>query len=173
LRNRSTAGLVCIGLVALLLLGGGVAHAVSGAPAPSTPTNVNWHFEGRHSGTEIFQVHTGRCPVLDHLLQETFTLTDGTTWSFQAHYCGTIDSRGVWTGVGSFSIATAGGSTLSGRFTDSAQLPSLGVPYELDVHQGTGVFAGAHGSCILDNHLSTIAPAVQHQEGIFVCDLAP
>lgn len=90
----------------------------------------------------------------------------------QTHYCGTIDARGVWTGAGSFVITTGIGSTLSGTFTDSAQLPSLGVPYELDINSGTGAFAESSGSCVLDNHLSTIAPGLQHQEGMFVCDLA-
>jgi hypothetical protein len=132
---------------------------------------VTSHFEGRHSGIEYFQLHTAVCPVLDHHLQETFTLTDGTAWSFRAHYCGTIDAHAVWTGVGTFTIAAANGSTFSGTFTDSAQLPSVGVPYELDITTGTGAFAGSGGSCVLDNHLRTIAPGVQHQAGIFVCDL--
>jgi hypothetical protein len=180
-------------LIALLVQGGGVTWAVTSpttngrvdprrappiavatsvASATSTATTSwTWHFEGRHSGLEHFQVHTRLCPVLDHHLQETFTLTDGTAWSFRAHYCGTIDTHGIWTGVGSFVITAANGSTLSGTFTDSAQLPSVGVPYELDIATGTGAFAGASGSCVLDNHLRTIAPEVQHQEGIFVCDL--
>jgi hypothetical protein len=175
------------------MLGGGVARAVSEpttnrrvdprrtspivvsttatAPATSTTTGVVWHFEGRHSGIEHFQLHTRLCPVLDHHLHETFALTDGTAWTFRAHYCGTIDAHGVWTGVGSFAITTGSGSTLSGTFTDSAQLPSVGIPYELDINTGTGAFAGASGSCMLDNHLRTIAPGAQHQRGIFVCDL--
>ena len=174
-------------LIALPLLSGGVARAVStsgtgnraepqtattGAAATTTPapTLVRSHFEGRHGGIEHVQIHTTQRPVLYHQLQETFTLTDGTAWSFQAHYCGTIDSNAVWTGVGSFTITTAGGSTLSGTFTDSAQLPSVGVPYVIDITAGTGAFAGASGTCVLDNHLRTIAPGTQHQKGIFVCD---
>jgi hypothetical protein len=192
LGKRSRLGLLFGALIAVLVLGGGVTWAVTSpttngrvdagrapsiavastsvASATSTaPTS--WHFEGRHSGIEQFQMHTTRCPVLDHHLQETFTLTDGTAWSFRARYCGTIDTHGVWTGVGSFVISAANGATLSGTFTDSAQLPSVGVPYELDIATGTGAFAGASGSCVLENHLRTIAPEMQQQEGIFVCDL--
>jgi hypothetical protein len=155
-----------------------LASTAAVAPTSAVPTTATaapistWHFEGRHSGVEHFQVHTKLCPVLDHHLRETFTLTDGSTWTFRAHYCGTIDAHDVWTGVGTFTITTADSSTLSGTFTDSAQLPSVGVPYEIDVAAGTGTFAGASGSCVLDDHLRTIAPEVQHQEGIFVCDLA-
>jgi hypothetical protein len=175
-------------LIALTVLCGGVARAVSEpttsrsgdprhssttatASVTSTTTSVPWHFEGRHSGIEHLQVHTKLCPVLDHHLHETFTLTDGAVWNFRAHYCGTIDAHGIWTGVGSFAITTSSGSTLVGTFTDSAQLPTVGVPYELDITTGTGAFARASGSCSLDNHLRTLANGAQHQEGIFVCDL--
>jgi hypothetical protein len=176
-------------LIALPVLGGGVARAVSQpatshtlqprqtattvASATTAPpaTLVHSHFEGRHSGIEHFQLATSECPVLDHRLRETFTLTDGTAWSFRAHYCGTIDAHKVWRGAGSFTITTANGSTFSGTFTDSAQLPSVGVPYAIDIETGTGDFAGANGSCVLDNHLRTIAPGTQHQKGIFVCDV--
>ena len=190
LGKRSRIGLLCGALLAVPVLGSGVARAVSGptatrrveprrasvpttvsAPATTATTLPARHFEGRHSGMEHFQLHTTLCPVLDHHLHETFTLTDGIAWDFRAHYCGTIDPHGVWTGVGTFEITTGSASTLSGTFTDSAQLPSVGVPYELDINAGTGAFAGATGSCVLDDHLRTIAPGVQHQEGIFVCDL--
>jgi hypothetical protein len=181
--KRSRIGLSCAVVIALTLLGGGVARAVGEpggtrrvdpttvtAPSPVT-TSASWHFEGRHSGIEHFELGTERCPVLDHRLRETFAFADGTAWTFRAHYCGTIDARGVWTGVGSFTITTGSAATLSGTFTSSAQLPSVGVPYELDISAGTGTFAGARGSCVLDNHLRTIAFGVQHQHGIFVCDL--
>jgi hypothetical protein len=189
---RARVGLLLGALIAFAVLGGGVARAVTSpttnnravrpqttvatstavtATTVATTTGATSHFEGRHAGIEHFELHTRLCPVLDHHLRETFTLTDGTTWSFRAHYCGTIDSHNVWTGVGSFTITTANGSTLSGTFTDSAQLPSVGVPYELDIATGTGTFAGARGSCLLDNHLRTISPGVQHQSGLFVCDL--
>ncbi len=135
---------------------------------PSAP--ARWHFDGSHAGVEHFEGHTTRCTTLDHQLSETFTLTDGTTWTFNAVYCGTIDANLVWTGVGSLEIATGHGS-LSGTFTDSAQLPTSGVPYQLDIHSGSGEFAGATGSCLLDNHLRTTSAGVQEQSGTFACDL--
>jgi hypothetical protein len=99
------------------------------------------------------------------------TLTDGTIWGFQAHYCGIINKTGLWSGAGSFSITTGTGATLTGTFSNSAQLPSDGVPYELDVGEGSGVFKGGRGSCVFDNHLSSVAAGVRQQSGNFVCDL--
>jgi hypothetical protein len=190
--RRSRLGLLCGVVAAFTMLGAGVARAVStpttsggigasptsvvvasttaGAP-PTSTAGVRLHFEGKHSGIERMQFATKACPVLDHRLRETFTLTDGTAWDFHAHYCGTIDSQDVWTGVGTFTIATGNGSGLSGNFTDSAHLPSVGVPYVIHVTAGTGTFAGATGSCVLDDHLRRISATTQHQNGIFVCDL--
>lgn len=187
--RRSRLGLLCGVLVAFTIFGAGVARAVSTpttssglglsptsavaapttgvAAAPSRPS----HFEGKHSGTEHMQFATKACPVLDHRLRETFTLTDGTAWDFRAHYCGTIDAQDVWTGVGTFTIATGNGSGLSGNFTDSAHLPTVGVPYVLHITAGAGAFAGATGSCVLDDHVRAISATTQHQNGIFVCDL--
>lgn len=132
---------------------------------------TSWHFTGQHRGIEHFELYTNRCAFLDHHLEETFTLTHGTTWGFAAAYCGTIDAGGLWTGVGTFEITAGDSSGLSGTFTDSAQLPSAGVPYVLNVNSGSGVFAGASGSCALDNHLRMIEFGVQEQSGSFVCDL--
>jgi hypothetical protein len=162
-----------VGIVlASVLLGSGVALADRAASPSAVSSPRTWHFEGIHHGTEVMQLHTHRCPVLDHSLLESMTLTDGTVWRYQANYCGTIDPHGVWRGVGSFVVTTTNGSTLSGRLTSSAQLPSTGVPYELDINSGTGEFTGADGSCLLDNHLTPVAPDVQNQSGIFVCDFS-
>jgi hypothetical protein len=140
-------------------------------PTAATATGTAWHFEGQHRGIEHFRLQTERCPFLDHELQETYTLSDGTTWAVTEQYCGTIDAHGFWTGGGSFEI-TAGDGSLAGTFTSAAQLPSAGEPYQLDVHSGTGQFAGATGTCRLDNHLHPISFGVQEQSGAFVCDLA-
>lgn len=131
-----------------------------------------WHSEGSHSGTENYQIGGGGCSELHHSLQETMTLTTGASWTYAADYCGTIDSQNVWRGVGSFVITTENGSTLSGRLTSSAQLPSTGVPYELTITGGTDQFAGAKGSCLLDNHLTPVSVGVQNQQGTFVCDFS-
>ena len=61
---------------------------------------------------------------------------------------------------------------LRGVFHDSAQVPSLGVPYVLRVQSGTGELAGATGRCVLENHLRRISTYVQEQRGGFVCDIA-
>jgi hypothetical protein len=135
------------------------------------PVAPKWHFQGVHSGIEHFTGKTSDCVELDHRLVESMTLTDGEVWQFQAHYCGIIGKTGLWSGAGSFSITTGRGATLTGTFRDSAQLPSSGVPYELDVARGTGTFKGARGSCVLENHLHAGAVGVQQQSGTFVCDL--
>jgi hypothetical protein len=137
-------------------------------PAPVT----SWHLEGQHLGIEHFQLDTGRCAFLDHQLEETFTLTDGTEWSFTSRYCGTIDDHGYWTGTGTFVLATGDGSSLSGTSTSAAQLPSTGEPYKLEVRTGLGEYAGVTGACEIDNHLRPISFGVQEQSGTFACDLA-
>jgi len=137
---------------------------------PAAPTE--WRFEGEHRGMEHFALLTGRCPFLDHQLEETFTLSDGTAWTFTARYCGLIDPSGFWTGAGSFELDAGNGSGLAGTFTSAAQLPSAGEPYRLDVTAGTGEYAGATGTCRLENHLRPITFGVQEQFGTFVCDLA-
>jgi hypothetical protein len=186
-------GAFVVSVVGIVVLCAGVARAVDVAPAragaepeptsmstkptvspaPTSPgSSTRWHFEGQHDGIEREQLATQACPVIDHHLHETFTLTDGTTWDFRAHYCGTVDAHLLWTGVGTFTITAGAGSTLSGTFTDSAQLPSVGVPYAIDIASGTGTYAGAHGACVLDNHLRPLPDAHQRQSGIFVCDFA-
>jgi hypothetical protein len=138
---------------------------------PAAAQLTEWRFTGQHAGIEHFTVNTGRCPFLDHELEETFTLADGTTWSFRSEYCGTVDANGMWSGAGTFEITTGVGSGFAGTTSNSAQLPSVGEPYTLDVHSGTGEFAGATGVCALDNHLRTIESGAQEQWGTFVCDL--
>lgn len=145
--------------------------ATTATTAPPTEV-VAWHVEGHHRGIEHFALQTERCAFLDHQLQETFTLVDGTEWSFTARYCGTIDATGFWTGEGSFELAAGESDGLTGTFSSAAQLPSTGEPYQLDVHAGTGEFAGASGTCRLENHLRTISFGVQEQSGAFTCDLA-
>src|SRR3954471_3966242 len=103
--------------------------SVAAAPAAA---DASRHVTGTHAGTEHFALGTGRCPVLDHRLDEVFTLDDGSAWQFASAYCGTVDADGVWSGTGIFTLNAADGS-LSGRTTSRAQLPSPGVPYHLDI----------------------------------------
>jgi hypothetical protein len=173
--TRAKVGLALGAVLVVSAAGAGTAVGRTVHRSPTAPSASRWHVEGTHAGTEIIALHTSRCPVLDHSLDETMTVTDPTatgptTWTYQAQYCGTVDAHGVWRGVGTFVITAGPGSTLSGRLTSSAQLPSVGVPYPLTVDHGTGQFEGARGSCLLDNHLVPAGPGVQHQSGTFVCD---
>lgn len=136
------------------------------SPAPSTSR----HITGTHAGTERFALGTGRCAVLDHHLDELWTLTDGTAWSFASAYCGTLDAHGVWSGTGTFTMTAPDGS-FTGRSVSTAHVPSPGVPYRLEVEGGTGAFGGVTGTCTVDEHLRTISFGVQEHRGSFACDL--
>ncbi len=142
-------------------------------PVPSVlvPTAPTWHLEGQHSGVEHFVISGGEgCAFLNHHLVETMILTDGTVWQLREHYCGIITNINVWSGAGTVLISAPNG-TLTGSFRHSARLPSLGVPYQLDIASGTGTYAGAHGSCTLDDHLQSKVFGVQEHHGSFSCDL--
>lgn len=141
-------------------------------PTTAVPTPTQLRITGRHAGTEHFALNTGRCSFLDHHLDEVFTLEDGTPWNFASAYCGTIDAANVWSGAGTFTLTGPGGDGLSGRTTSRAQIPSPGVPYRLDVDSGTGAFAGATGTCTVDEHLEMMTFGVQQHSGSFTCDLS-
>jgi hypothetical protein len=144
---------------------------VTAPPAPTTvtapPSSSAGHFDGTYRGTEHYQLDTERCDYLDHDLVETFTLPDGTAWQFEQRYCGSVDGD-QWTGVGTFTIDAPDG-TLTGTVHDSATLPSRGEPYDIVVTGGTGRFAGATGSCHLDNHLRQLQFGTNEQWGSFSC----
>ncbi len=138
---------------------------------PSGATAGGIHVEGTYRGDERFGFTAGDCPDLDHELHSTFTLTDGTTWPFQATYCGDLDGD-QWSGEGTFTFTTPGGDTITGTLTTAATLPTEGVPYDLAITGGTGAYAGATGACSLDNHVEPReALGAQRQSGSFVCDI--
>jgi hypothetical protein len=139
--------------------------------APLQAAGEPLRLEGSHRGTEHFAADTGRCPFLDHRLEETFTLADGRVLRFDSHYCGSVDANAFWTGTGTFTLTADDGSVLTGTSTSASQLPSTGEPYGLEVGSGTGQFAGATGACTIDNHLRPVAAGVQEHWGTFVCDL--
>jgi hypothetical protein len=141
---------------------------VTRAREPQRPLH---HLEGAHNGLEHFALFTGRCSFLDHHLESTFSFVGPTTWKFHADYCGVIHGD-LWTGVGTFTLTAPDGAALTGKFTDSARLPSTGVPYELDITGGTERLAGASGSCVLENHLRMVQFGVQQQFGSVVCDFS-
>ena len=141
---------------------------VTRPPAPGTE-----RFSGTYSGIEHYALAGGACGV-QSTLDLDFTHTDGTVWAYHADYCGQIDGPD-WisqTGEGAFTLPD--GSTVTVRMPFQ-QLPADtdGAPYELTVTGGTGTFAGASGTCRLDNHLTDVAFGTQHQDGSFVCDITP
>jgi hypothetical protein len=139
--------------------------------APDAPaTEVPTHVEGTFRGDEQYRPTDGGCPDLDHVLTSTFALTDGTTWAFRAEYCGTLQGD-TWSGGGTFGFTTPEADTLTGTFTSSASVTSDGEPYALTITSGTGRYAGASGSCALDNHLTDTAPWAQEHHGSFSCEI--
>ncbi|MGH9229631.1 MAG: hypothetical protein ACRD07_13075 [Acidimicrobiales bacterium] len=128
------------------------------------------HVEGTFRGTAHFSPTTGRCPTLDHVLDSTFVLSDGSTWRYHADYCGSIVGD-LWTGTGTFTFTTSAGDTITGTFDSAARLPSDGEPYELRITGGTGSYERASGSCGLDNHLLKFEFGRQEQFGPFTCDI--
>jgi hypothetical protein len=141
------------------------------APAPDVPGAVQ--VSGTFQGMATYTVSTGDCD-LDHVLDSTFTLTDGTTWSVHATYCGVFESTDRWRGTGVFTaIVSPTGDTLTGRLVSSAALPTDGEPYTLDITGGTGAYDGATGTCTLDNHLVETGAGTQSQSGDFACAITP
>ena len=135
---------------------------------PSTPTHRV--VTGTHAGVEHFALDTRRCSFLDHRLEETWTLADGTAWHYVDQYCGTLTDGNHWSGTGTFTL-TASDGALSGRSTSAAIIPSVGVPYHLDVDNGTGYYAGTTGTCTVDEHLRPESFGTQDHFGTFECDL--
>jgi hypothetical protein len=129
------------------------------------------HFEGSYQGIEHYQLQTKRCPQLDHNLVETFTISTGGIWSFQNLYCGTITDTNLWTGTGTFLFTTSDG-TFGGDTYVVARVPAAGGPLPLTITRGTGAYADANGSCLLDNHIRQISFGVQEQSGTFTCAIA-
>jgi len=143
-------------------------------PVPATTTTVvaaGDVLSGTYLGTEHFAVQTGRCAMLDHHLDAIFHLGDATAWAYHADYCGTVDNA-VWRGTGTFTFTTADGATLVGSFSDSARLPTGGVPYTLQITGGTGRYEGTTGSCSLTIQIRVIQFGVQEESGSFICHLA-
>lgn len=143
--------------------------ATESVPAPEESATA-WHLEGKQRGTEHFGFGNPRCPVLAHELSGSFTTADGRVLALDEVYCGVIEPGLKWRGEGTFALTAPDGS-LTGTFESSAQLPSSGEPYRLDVRAGTGSFAGATGACEIDNHLAQSQFGVQEQWGTFACDL--
>jgi len=148
------------------------------SPAATSTTTVTvpsrtgrtWHFEGSQRGVERWFV-SARCHLLTHHQTQTWTQADGTIWHLVEDYCDAIDAHLLWSGAGTFVISTEDGSALSGRMAWSVQLPTVGVPYALNVTTATGRFAGARGVCALEDHLRIPEGGLTLHHGAFSCDL--
>jgi hypothetical protein len=143
----------------------------STAPAPAAPLTTQLALAGTHRGIEHFALGTGRCPQIDHHLDETFTLTDGTALTFASAYCGTIDATGRWSGAGTYTLTGAAGSFHGRTISSVAHVPSPGGPYTLAVDDGTGAYAGTTGSCAVEEHLEIVHFGEQRHWGNFTCTL--
>jgi hypothetical protein len=145
--------------------------AVASTPS-SEPTTGAPPVAGTYFGVEHFAAHAGRCAVLDHHIVGTFSVSDGTTWDFRQDYCGTFQGD-LWSGDGTFSLTAPDGAAITGTVTErNIRVPSPGVPYTLDITGGAQRFAGASGTCRLDNHLQQIEFGLQHDFGSFTCNIA-
>ena len=145
--------------------------AVASTPTSELTTGAP-PVDGTYFGVEHFALFTGRCAFLDHHIVGTFSASDGTTWDFHQDYCGTLQGD-LWSGVGTFALTAPDGAAITGTVTErNIRVPSPGVPYTLDITGGTQRFAGATGTCRLDNHLRQIQFGLQDDFGSFTCDIA-
>ena len=128
---------------------------------------------GTFQGLATYTVSTRDCD-LDHVLDSTFTLTDGTTWSVHADLLRRVRGHRPLAGTGVFTaIVSPTGDTLTGRLVSSAALPTDGEPYTLEITGGTGAYDGATGTCTLDNHLVETGAGTQSRSGDFACAITP
>jgi hypothetical protein len=167
----AAAALVVVAIGAVVALrassdDGPRAAVVAGAPEPGVA-----HVTGRYVGPSYFMLATTGCPQIHTLWDATFDLATGDTWQFHNDYCGTLEGN-LFSGSGPFSFTLANGDTITGRSqTTDVAVPGPGGPTELTITGGTGAFAGATGSCALDNHIENYEFGHQQQSGSFTCDI--
>ena len=138
------------------------------AAPPAVTTLV---LTGTHAGTEHFALGTGRCPQIDHHLDETWTATNGTVLTFSNAYCGELDTRGRWSSTGTYTLGDAAGA-FQGRTNNAVdKVPSPGGPYRIALDSGTGAYAGATGSCSVEEHLVMVRFGEQLHSGPFTCTI--
>lgn len=150
---------------------------VTTAPTTTAPTTRapvladQMTVSGTYSGEgPILDRYPQGCPQMHHRLDASVTLDDGSSWQLRESYCGVNDGR-TWRGGGTFEFADTGNDAFRGTFTSSADVPTTGEPYQMTVTDGTGRFAGATGTCDVDNHVEDTTPGRNRQYGSFTCDL--
>ena len=137
--------------------------------ASPSATTTQLVLTGTRAGTEHFAIGTGRCPQIDHHLEEIWTATDGTVLAFSNAYCGELDAQGRWSSTGTYTLSNANGA-VQGRTNNSVDsVPSPGGPYRIAIDSGTGAYAGATGSCAVEEHLVLVRFGEQTHSGPFTC----
>jgi hypothetical protein len=144
-------------------------------PSQSTttvPVASILHLRGPFDGRgPVVSKPNGKCPQLTHDLSGTADLDSGPSYSLHEDYCGVSDGK-IWSGSGTFTLARSDGDGLAGTMTSGPlTLPTNGEPYHFQVTSGTGRYAGAVGSCTVDNHIRKLDPSTNEQYGTITCDL--
>lgn len=143
---------------------------VAPTTAPNDPAAGALSISGTFRGTSpIIGGSEGHCEQLIHVFDATMSLNSGESWAMHENYCGWLEGN-MWNGKGTFTLTADSGDTLTGTFTSRAPIPTDGEPYHLTITGGTGGYAGASGTCTIDNHLRPAGPGSQEQYGTFTCD---
>jgi hypothetical protein len=105
---------------------------------------------GTSHGTQEWHETDGHCPDLDHMLDEAVRMADGAVWAYHADYCGDVEGS-QWHGDGTFSLTSPGGDSLTGTISvGSLTMGTAGSPRLVAITGGSGAWAGATGSCLID-----------------------
>jgi hypothetical protein len=148
----------------------------SAVTLPPPPPGAQ-RLEGASTGTERWVETSGGCPTLDHTTDETVTMADGTAWAYHGTHCGELSqSQTQWRGGGDITLTTAGGDTITLQWThDWLPVPPTRVQILATVTGGTGAWAGATGTCLIDEGLTMGVFAVNgnsFHQGTVTCDVA-
>jgi hypothetical protein len=74
----------------------------------------------------------------------------GAVWAYHADYCGDVEGS-QWHGDGTFSLTSPGGDSLTGTLSvGSLTMGTAGSPRLVAITGGSGAWAGATGSCLID-----------------------
>jgi hypothetical protein len=139
---------------------------VAGLPGAETLT-------GAFLGTEHFTLTQDAGCQVHSILTATWTHSSGAKWTYSADYCGKLSGSTWSSSGGAVTLTTEDGSTITGTMNaQTVSTVSRGEPYGLTITGGTGAYAGAAGSCNLDNHLVPVALGVQEQSGSFACSIS-
>lgn len=138
---------------------------------PVAPTPSRIVFAGTLAGEgPIVDPDSQGCPQMHHHLDAAVTLNDGSRWQLSERYRG-VHENWVWSGEGTFGFTDKAGNSFGGTFTSRVEMPTTGEPYRMTITRGAGRFAGATGTCDVDNHVEDTVPGRNRQYGGFTCDI--